>query len=82
METPGISISDMMIRVRNSVEVATLQTQIPWDQSSLRTQFYFSPEEEVSADLTDEDKALLLSLPPALRKKFAAQFGLSLAMMG
>ncbi len=76
METPGISISDMMIRVRNSVEVATLQTQTPWDQSSLRTQFYFSPEEELSADLTDEDKALLLSLPPALRKKFAAQFGI------
>ena len=76
METPGISISDMMIRVRNSVEVATLQTQTPWDQSSLITQFYFSPEEEVSADLTDEDKALLLSLPPALRKKFAAQFGI------
>lgn len=76
METPGISISDMMIRVRNSVEVATLQTQTPWDQSSLRTQFYFSPEEEVSADLTDEDKALLLSLPPALRKKFAVQFGI------
>ena len=76
METPGISISDMMIRVRNSVEVATLQTQTPWDQSSLRTQFYFSPEEEVSADLTEEDKELLLSLPPALRKKFAAQFGI------
>ena len=76
METPGISISDMMIRVRNSVEVATLQTQTPWDQSSLRNQFYFLPEEEVSADLTEEDKALLLSLPPALRKKFAAQFGI------
>ncbi len=76
METPGISISDMMIRVRNSVEVATLQTQTPWDQSSLRNQFYFSPEEEVNADLTDEDKQLLLSLPPALRKKFAAQFGI------
>lgn len=43
METPGISVSDMMIRVRNSVAVATLQTQIPWDQSSLRAQFYFSP---------------------------------------
>lgn len=76
METPGISISDMMIRVRNSVEVATLETQTPWDQSSLRNQFYFSPEEEVGASLTDEDKELLLSLPPALRNKFAAQFGI------
>ncbi len=78
METPGISISDMMIRVRNSVEVATLQTQTPWDQSSLRNQFYFSPEEETTSELTEEDKELLLSLNPALRKKFEARFGLKI----
>ncbi len=76
METPGISISDMMIEVRNSVEVATLETQTPWDQSSLRNQFYFLPQEEESAALTDEDKELLLSLNPALRKKFEARFGI------
>ena len=44
LETPSISISDMMIRVRNEVEERTLRRQTPWDQSSLRSQFYFQPE--------------------------------------
>lgn len=73
---PGISISDMMIRVRNSVEEMTLHRQTPWDQSSLRSQFYFSPQGEGGAALTDEDRELLLSLDPELRKKFELRFGL------
>lgn len=76
LPTPGISISDMMIRVRNGVEEATGQAQTPWDQASLRSQFYFRPQEEKSAALTDEDRDLLLSLDPALRKKFEAKFGI------
>jgi len=44
MEVPGQSISDLMIRVRNDVEAATGGRQTPWDQSSLRAQFYFNPE--------------------------------------
>jgi hypothetical protein len=43
MEKPGLSISDLMIRVRNDVETATSGQQTPWDQSSLRSQFYFNP---------------------------------------
>lgn len=76
IHTPGISISDMMIRVRNSVEEATLQTQTPWDQSSLRSQFYFNPEDEADPTLTDEDRELLMSLDPALREKFEQRFNI------
>jgi hypothetical protein len=78
MVTPGISISDMMIRVRNEVEEATAHEQTPWDQSSLRSQFYFNPEGEGDDALTEEDRELLLSLDPALRKKFEARFGLKI----
>ncbi|WP_168222956.1 caspase family protein [Oceanicola sp. D3] len=55
METPGISISDLMIAVRNDVVEATHETQVPWDQSSLRAQFYFVPVEEDGATITDAD---------------------------
>jgi len=43
IETPGLSVSDMMIDVRNSVLEATKRRQEPWDQSSLRARFYFVP---------------------------------------
>lgn len=78
IDTPGISISDLMIRVRNSVEERTLQQQTPWDQSSLRSQFYFNPEGEGSEALTDDDRELLMSLDPELREKFAQRFGLKI----
>lgn len=44
MEKSGLSISDLMIKVRNDVETATNGQQTPWDQSSLRAQFFFNPE--------------------------------------
>jgi len=50
MARPGLNISDMMIEVRNEVDDATLGSQVPWDQSSLRSQFYFNPEVRI-ADL-------------------------------
>ena len=43
---PGQSIYDLMIKVRNEVSRATLNQQLPWDQSSLRAQFYFNPVAE------------------------------------
>ncbi|MDN5787482.1 caspase family protein [Pseudorhodobacter sp.] len=43
MEQQGLSISDLMIKVRNDVEAATGGQQTPWDQSSLRAQFFFKP---------------------------------------
>jgi hypothetical protein len=44
IETPGLSIADMMIDVRNAVATETGGRQIPWDQSSLRARFYFQPK--------------------------------------
>lgn len=70
MDTPGISISDMMIRVRNEVEENTLRRQTPWDQSSLSSQFYFEPEVETKQELSAADYELLAQLAPADRKKF------------
>lgn len=53
VEVPGLSISDMMIRVRNKTEEATLGRQVPWDQSNLREQFYFTEQQVIdSAELT------------------------------
>ena len=38
---PGQNVSDLMIAVRNDVETATGGKQTPWEQSSLREQFFF-----------------------------------------
>lgn len=54
--SPGQNISDLMIAVRNDVETATGGKQTPWEQSSLREQFYFVPP--VAAAATAEDEAL------------------------
>lgn len=47
---PGQSLSDLMIEVRNTVEAATNGKQTPWEQSSLRSQFYFVPQPDTDAD--------------------------------
>jgi hypothetical protein len=70
IETPGISISDLMIEVRNEVEERTLRRQTPWDQSSLREQFYFNPVAESKQELSEADYELLAQLAPDDRKKF------------
>ena len=70
LDTPGISVSDMMIRVRNAVEEQTLRRQTPWDQSSLRAQFYFNPVTETGSGLTESDLELLAGLPPERRAQF------------
>ena len=75
METKGISISDMMIEVRNEVEDSTFGRQTPWDQSSLRAQFYFNPVVERSAKLTDADYEMIASLPPETRSRLLAAMG-------
>jgi hypothetical protein len=71
IESEGISVSDMMIEVRNDVENATLRKQVPWDQSSLREQFYFLPPVEVAKqELSEADYELLAQLNPEDRKQF------------
>ena len=70
IETQGLSISDMMIKVRNDVTEATGGKQSPWDQSSLREQFYFQAATETKQELTEADYELLAQLPEADRKQF------------
>lgn len=70
IETPGLSISDMMIKVRNEVSEETGGRQTPWDQSSLREQFYFQPATEQKQELTEADYELLAQLSPEDRAKF------------
>jgi hypothetical protein len=43
IDTPGLSLGDVMIAVRNDVLQATNGQQVPWDHSSLTGQFYFGP---------------------------------------
>jgi len=67
----GKSVSDMMIEVRNDVENATLRKQVPWDQSSLREQFYFvAPSDGGKQELSEADYERLAQLDPAVRKQF------------
>jgi hypothetical protein len=40
---PGQTLSDLMIAVRNEVSDETGGKQVPWEQSSLRSQFLFRP---------------------------------------
>jgi hypothetical protein len=48
IETPDISIGDMMIEVRNHVWKATNGRQRPWDQSSLSQRFCFKVSKKPS----------------------------------
>ena len=49
IERPGLSVSEVMIAVRNAVLRSTDGRQIPWDASSLTGQFYFAPLPQVPA---------------------------------
>ena len=55
MTREGMSISDMMVDLRKDVFISTQGAQVPWDQSSLRSQFYFAP----TASLIDSQAAAL-----------------------
>jgi hypothetical protein len=44
MEKPGLSLSDLMIEVRNEVMRQTNGKQVPWDSSSLTGRFSFKME--------------------------------------
>lgn len=43
IETPGLDVGSLMIKVRQDVIRATEEKQVPWDHSSLTGQFYFKP---------------------------------------
>jgi uncharacterized caspase-like protein/uncharacterized protein len=50
---PGLSISDLMILVRNDVAQATGGQQIPWDHSALSERFYFKDGETPAPPLAE-----------------------------
>lgn len=54
MEQPGLSLSEVMISVRNEVLKSTAGKQVPWEHSSLTGQFYFKPLEAGSAAAIDQ----------------------------
>lgn len=70
IETEGLSVSDLMIKVRNDVEQRTFRRQTPWDQSSLRSQFYFKPVEERQQLLSAADFEQLALYSPEDRQRF------------
>lgn len=43
ISTKGITIQELMIRVRKSVMEETNKTQIPWEEAALNESFYFDP---------------------------------------
>ena len=63
MEEPGVSLSDLMVEVRNDVMAATDGKQVPWDHSSLTGSFYFQPA--VATATTDPTSAPGATTPPA-----------------
>ncbi len=44
MQIPGLSVEQMFKRVRISVEAQTSKQQTPWEESSLRGDFFFTPK--------------------------------------
>ncbi|WP_202306868.1 caspase family protein [Mesorhizobium sp. L-8-10] len=68
VEIPGLSISDMMIRVRNETEALTLGRQVPWDQSNLREQFYFTEQQVIDPTQLSASLSRILSDPVAKQK--------------
>lgn len=63
VEVPGLSVSDMMIRVRNETEALTVGRQVPWDQSNLREQFYFTEQQEIDSATLSAALSRILSDP-------------------
>jgi hypothetical protein len=68
VEIPGLSISDMMIRVRNETEAITIGRQVPWDQSNLREQFYFTEQQVLDPAQLSASLSRILADPAAKEK--------------
>ncbi|MBZ9810884.1 MULTISPECIES: caspase domain-containing protein [unclassified Mesorhizobium] len=68
LEIPGLSISDMMIRVRNETEALTVGRQVPWDQSNLREQFYFTEQQVLDPAQLSASLSRILADPTAKKR--------------
>ncbi len=58
----------MMIRVRNETESLTVGRQVPWDQSNLREQFYFTEQQVLDPAQLSASLSQILSDPIAKQK--------------
>jgi len=58
----------MMIRVRNETEALTIGRQVPWDQSNLREQFYFTEQQVLDPQQLSASLSRILSDPVAKEK--------------
>lgn len=72
LEIPGLSISDMMIRVRNDTESLTVGRQVPWDQSNLREQFYFTEQQVIDPAQLSASLSQILA-DPAAKERLQAE---------
>ena len=48
MKTPGLKVEEVFKRVRNDVEALSNRTQVPWESSSLKGDFYFAGRQQVA----------------------------------
>ena len=72
VEIPALSISDLMIRVRNSTEQLTLGRQVPWDQSNLREQFYFTEQQQLDSGELSATLSRILA-EPSMKEQLLVQ---------
>jgi hypothetical protein len=72
LEIPGLGISDMMIRVRNETEKLTLGKQVPWEQSDLREQFYFTEQQVLDSGELSATLNRILEVP-SMKEKLLVQ---------
>jgi hypothetical protein len=78
MAEPGVEIRQLFTRVRTAVRQATQGRQVPWDQSSLESEFYFSggPERAVTTSQAELVfwQSIMLSGTPGELELFLRQF--------
>ncbi|MDQ7833913.1 MAG: caspase family protein [Humidesulfovibrio sp.] len=65
MRTPGLSITDVFMRVRIGVVAATAKKQVPWEASSLTGYFYFSGAPEANQPLPPASAETIAPAAPA-----------------
>jgi hypothetical protein len=70
MKTPGLKVEEVFKRVRNDVEALSNRTQVPWESSSLKGDFYFAGRQQVAgaagsplpARTLDEEEVLWMAI--------------------
>lgn len=53
IDSPGLTLDDVLTRVRLKVESATGGAQTPWSQTSLTAKFYFHPPKDIEETAAD-----------------------------